>query len=48
MRFNPTHDQLVLSSSSDSQVFMCHVASVASEPLRALQDEDTKCVWECV
>lgn len=48
VRFNPTHDQLVLSSSSDSQVFMCHVASVASEPLRALEEEEPNCSKEVV
>lgn len=36
MQFNLFHDQLVLSSSSDSQVLLTRLASIASEPLQHL------------
>ena len=42
VRFNPTYDQLVLTGSSDSQVFLCRVASVASEPMRDLDDDSSR------
>lgn len=36
VQFNMFHDQLVLSGSSDSQVMLTRVASIASEPLQHL------------
>lgn len=33
IRINRFHDQLVLTSSSDSRVILCSTASIASEPL---------------
>jgi len=40
VRFNPHYDQLVLTSSSDSQVVLTRLASIASEPVRVGDDED--------
>lgn len=40
VRFNHFHDQLVLTSSSDSRVTLSRVASVSSEPFGHLVDED--------
>ena len=39
VQFNLFHDQLVLSASSDSQVLLTRVASIASEPLHHLVEE---------
>lgn len=39
VQFNLFHDQLVLSASSDSQVMLTRVASIASEPLQPLVEE---------
>lgn len=40
VQFNLFHDQLVLSASSDSQVMLLRVASIASEPLQHLVEEE--------
>ncbi len=40
VQYNLFHDQLVLSGSSDSRVVLTRMASIASEPLHALDDED--------
>lgn len=40
VRFNHFHDQLVLTSSSDSRVTLSRVASVSSEPFGHLVDEE--------
>ena len=40
VQFNLFHDQLVLTSSSDSQVILSRVASIASEPLQPLEEEE--------
>ncbi len=40
VRFNHFHDQLVLSSSSDSHVALSCLASISSEPYGQLDDED--------
>jgi WD40 repeat protein len=40
VNYNLSYDQLVVSSSSDSQVSLARVASVASEPLQHLTDPD--------
>ena len=39
VQFNLFHDQLVLSASSDSQVLLTRVASIASEPLQHMVEE---------
>lgn len=39
VQFNLFHDQLVLSASSDSQVLLTRVASIASEPLQQLVED---------
>ena len=41
VRFNPHYDQLVLTSSSDSQVVLTRLASIASEPVKVGEDDDT-------
>ena len=41
MRFNPHYDQLVLTSSSDSQVVLTRLASIASEPVKVGEEDDT-------
>ncbi|KAJ9601626.1 hypothetical protein L9F63_000234 [Diploptera punctata] len=40
IRYNHFHDQLVLTSSSDSQVILTSVASISSEPLSHMVDDD--------
>jgi len=40
VQFNLFHDQLVLTSSSDSQVLLTRLASIASEPLHQLGEGD--------
>nr|CAD7446410.1 unnamed protein product [Timema bartmani]CAD7463673.1 unnamed protein product [Timema tahoe] len=40
IRYNHFHDQLVLTSSSDSQVILTSVASISSEPLTNILDSD--------
>ncbi|KAK8780144.1 hypothetical protein V5799_018508 [Amblyomma americanum] len=40
VRYNHFHDQLVLTSSSDSRVILSRVASVSSEPFGHLVDDD--------
>nr|CAD7600888.1 unnamed protein product [Timema genevievae] len=40
IRYNHFHDQLVLTSSSDSQVILTSVASISSEPLTNIVDSD--------
>ena len=41
MRYNHFHDQLVLTSSSDSRVTLNNVASISSEPYgHLLEDEN--------
>ena len=40
IRYNHFHDQLVLTSSSDSQVILTSVASISSEPLSHMMDDD--------
>nr|CAB3267313.1 protein TSSC1-like [Phallusia mammillata] len=39
-RFNPFHDQLILSGGSDSRVVLYNKASISSEPYGQLLDED--------
>ena len=41
MRFNPHYDQLVLTTSSDSQVVLTRLASIASEPVKVGEEDDT-------
>ncbi|KAG8224969.1 hypothetical protein J437_LFUL009703 [Ladona fulva] len=40
VRYNPLHDQLVLTSSSDSRVILTCVASISSEPYGHCMDDD--------
>lgn len=40
MRFNHFHDQLLLTSSSDSRVILNNIVSLSSEPFGHLDDED--------
>ena len=40
VRYNHAHDQLVLSSSSDSRVILSNMASISSEPFGPAMDED--------
>ena len=40
MRYNHFHDQLVLTSSSDSRVILNNIVSLSSEPFGHLDDED--------
>ena len=40
VQFNLFHDQLILTSSSDSQVLLTRMSSIASEPLQPLYDEE--------
>jgi hypothetical protein len=40
IRYNHFHDQLVLTSSSDSQVILTSIASISSEPISRLVDDD--------
>jgi len=40
VRFNHFHDQLVLTSSSDSRVILSNLMSISSEPFGHLIDED--------
>ena len=40
MRYNHFHDQLVLTSSSDSRVMLNNVASISSEPYGHLLDDE--------
>lgn len=40
MRYNHFHDQLLLSSSSDSRVILNNIVSLSSEPFGHLDEED--------
>ena len=40
VQFNLFHDQLLLTASSDSQVMLTRMASIASEPLRHIEEEE--------
>ncbi|XP_065842970.1 EARP-interacting protein homolog isoform X2 [Oscarella lobularis] len=40
--YNHFHDQLVLSSSSDSNVILCSIPSLSSEPLGHIDDDEEK------
>jgi len=40
VRYNHFHDQLVLTSSSDSRVILSNVASISSEPYGHLLDDE--------
>lgn len=40
IRYNHFHDQLVLTSSSDSQVILTSIASISSEPISHMVDDD--------
>ena len=40
VRYNHFHDQLLLSSSSDSRVILNKIVSLSSEPFSHLDDED--------
>jgi len=40
VRYNHFHDQLVLTSSSDSRVMLHNVASISSEPYGHLLDDE--------
>ena len=40
MRYNHFHDQLVLTSSSDSRVILNNIVSLSSEPFGHLDDAD--------
>ena len=42
VRFNPFHDQLVLSASTDARVKLWRAASISSAPLVDLEDEDSE------
>ena len=40
IRFNHFHDQLMLTSSSDSRVILTNTSSISSEPFGQLAEED--------
>lgn len=40
MQFNHFHDQLLLTSSSDSRVILNNIVSLSSEPFGHLDEED--------
>lgn len=40
VRYNHFHDQLLLSSSSDSRLILSNIVSLSSEPFGHLDDED--------
>lgn len=40
VRYNHSHDQLVLTASSDSRVILSNMASISSEPFGHLVDDD--------
>lgn len=40
VRYNHSHDQLVLTGSSDSRVILSNMVSISSEPFGHLVDED--------
>ena len=40
IRYNNFHDQLILTSSSDSQVILSSIASLSSEPFGHIDDDD--------
>lgn len=40
MRYNHSHDQLVLTGSSDSRVILSNMVSISSEPFGHLVDDD--------
>ena len=40
VRYNHSHDQLVLTGSSDSRVILSNMASISSEPFGHLADDD--------
>ena len=40
IRYNHFHDQLVLTSSSDSQVILTSIASISSEPIFHMVDDE--------
>lgn len=40
MRYNHFHDQLLLTSSSDSRVILSNIVSLSSEPFGHLDEED--------
>ena len=40
IRYNQFHDQLLLTSSSDSRVILTNLASISSEPYGHLVDDD--------
>jgi len=42
LRYNHFHDQLVLTSSSDSRVILNNVASISSEPYGQLLEDDAE------
>ena len=42
VRFNPFHDQLVLSASTDAHVKLWRAASISSAPLVDLDDDDSE------
>ncbi|XP_071502284.1 EARP and GARP complex-interacting protein 1-like [Diadema antillarum] len=42
VRYNQFHDQLVLSSSSDSRVILTNAASISSEPFGHMDEEDVE------
>lgn len=51
MQYNLFHDQLVLTASSDSQVILTRLPSIASEPLRHIdydEGDDDKYDIVCV
>ena len=40
VQYNLFHDQLLLTASSDSQVMLSRMVSIASEPLRHIEEEE--------
>lgn len=40
VRYNHSHDQLVLTGSSDSRVILSNMVSISSEPFGHLVDDD--------
>lgn len=43
VKYNPFHDQLLLTSSSDSRVILTSIASLSSEPMvHGMEDEDNE------
>ena len=42
VRYNPFHDQLLLTCSSDNRVVLSSIASLSSEPFKTTIDDDNQ------